>query len=265
MFIVNFRNGGIRRMGIAELLMTAVALSMDAFAVAVCKGLATDKVRAKHMLITGAWFGGFQALMPLIGFLLGQTFKHLITPVDHWITFLLLGIIGFNMIKEALEGEEEADASLGFNIMLTMALATSIDALAVGIGFALIPDINIIFAVCSIGVITFALSMLGVRIGSIFGSRWRSPAELVGGLVLIFIGLKILIEHTLEDKSNYDLIIGASLSLVLATVFIFLAAVSLKKTPESCGEKKICRLYGAFGILASAVGTGLLITGFIIL
>ena len=129
-------------MGIAELLMTAVALSMDAFAVAVCKGLATDKVRARHMLITGAWFGGFQALMPLIGYLLGQTFKGFITPVDHWITFLLLGVIGFNMLKEALDCDEEANASLGFKIMLTMALATSIDALAVGIGFALLPELD---------------------------------------------------------------------------------------------------------------------------
>lgn len=252
-------------MGIAELLMTAVALSMDAFAVAVCKGLATDKVRAKHMLITGAWFGSFQALMPLVGFLLGQTFNHIITPVDHWMTFLLLGIIGFNMIKEALDCEEEADASLGFNIMLTMALATSIDALAVGISFALIPDINIIFAVCSIGVITFTLSMLGVKIGSIFGSRWRSPAELVGGLVLISIGLKNLLQDTVANKSKNDLIIGASLSLVLAAVFIFLAAVSRKRVIQSRGQKRICHLYGIFGILMSAAGIGLLITGFIIL
>ena len=182
-------------MGTLELIMTALALSMDAFAVAVCKGLATDKVRPKHMLITGAWFGGFQALMPLIGYLLGQTFKGLITPVDHWITFILLGIIGFNMLKEALECDEDADASLGFKIMLTMALATSIDALAVGIGFALLPSLNIWFAIGAIGVITFTLSAIGIKIGSVFGAKWRSPAELVGGLVLICIGLKILLEH----------------------------------------------------------------------
>ena len=183
-------------MGIIELLITAVALSMDAFAVSICKGLSVGQVKAKHMLITGLWFGGFQALMPLIGYLAGSLFDKYITALDHWIAFVLLALIGANMVKEALSGEEEgADASLGFKIMLTMAVATSIDALAVGITFALLPNVNILYAVTFIGVITFALSALGVKIGSVFGSRQRKYAELIGGSVLILIGLKILLEH----------------------------------------------------------------------
>lgn len=183
-------------MGTLELLITALALSMDAFAVAICKGLSVGQVKAKHMLITGLWFGGFQALMPLIGYLAGSLFDTYITAFDHWIAFVLLALIGANMIKEALSGEEEcADASLGFRIMLTMAIATSIDALAVGITFALLPDVNIFYAVLFIGVITFTLSALGVKIGSVFGSKQRKYAELIGGSVLIIIGLKILLEH----------------------------------------------------------------------
>lgn len=252
-------------MGITELIMTAIALSMDAFAVAVCKGLATDRVKAKHMLVTGAWFGGFQALMPLVGFLIGQTFASFITPLDHWLTFLLLGIIGFNMLKESLDCDEEADSSLDFKIMLTMALATSIDALAVGIGFAMMPGINIVFAITSIGVITFTLSAIGVKIGSAFGAKWRTPAEFVGGAVLIAIGLKILIEHTLEDKSKYDLIIATSLAFVLAILFIFLATVSRKKVTQDCTQRKLSLLYASFGAIMSCIGVGLLITGFVIL
>jgi putative Mn2+ efflux pump MntP len=153
-------------------------------------------VKAKHMLVTGLWFGGFQALMPLIGYLVGSVFEGYITAFDHWIAFLLLSLIGANMIKEAISGEEEcADASLCWKIMLTMAVATSIDALAVGITFALLPDVNIFFAVVFIGVITFALSAVGVKIGSVFGSKQRKIAEILGGSVLILIGLKILLEH----------------------------------------------------------------------
>ena len=252
-------------MGIAELLMTAVALSMDAFAVAICKGLATSKVRARHMLITGAWFGGFQALMPLIGYLLGQTFKGLITPVDHWITFLLLGVIGFNMLKEALDCDEEANASLGFKIMLTMALATSIDALAVGIGFALLPELNIWFAVGAIGVITFALSAIGIKIGSVFGAKWRSPAELAGGLVLIGIGLKILLEHVLADKTAYDLIIAAAVALALAVGFVFLTVLQYKRSLCPCERRSLAYLYGVFGAIAAFAGIGLLITALVVL
>ena len=179
-----------------ELIITAVALSMDAFAVAICKGLSLDRVRPKHMAITGAWFGGFQGLMPLIGFLLGSLFASYITSFDHWIAFVLLALIGANMIKESLEGDASpADASFGFKTMLTMAIATSIDALAVGVSFALLPDVNIIVAVLAIGAITFTLSAIGVKVGSIFGAKYKSKAELVGGIVLCLMGLKILLEH----------------------------------------------------------------------
>ena len=186
-------------MGTFELILTAIALSMDAFAVAVCKGLCTENVEIKHMAITGAWFGGFQGLMPLIGFLLGSAFAKYIEPVDHWIAFVLLGLLGANMIKEAFSKEEEAcdvnSASFGFKVMFVMAVATSIDALAVGITFALLPDVNIWVAIGSIGVITFLLSAVGVKIGSVFGAKNKKYAELSGGVVLILIGLKILLEH----------------------------------------------------------------------
>lgn len=187
-------------MQIWELIITAVALSMDAFAVAICKGLSLDRVRPKHMAITGAWFGGFQGLMPLIGFLLGSLFAKYIEAFDHWVAFVLLALIGANMIKEACEGDScPADSSFGFKTMLTMAIATSIDALAVGVSFAMIanadPDFNIWIAVGLIGVITFCLSALGVKVGSIFGAKYKSKAELVGGIVLCLMGLKILLEH----------------------------------------------------------------------
>ena len=179
-----------------ELIITAIALAMDAFAVAICKGLSQSRVRVSHMAITGAWFGGFQGLMPLIGFLLGSVFAGYIEAFDHWIAFALLALIGANMIKESLDGDTcPADSSFGFRTMLTMAIATSIDALAVGVTFALLPDVNILVAVSLIGVITFALSALGVKIGSIFGAKYKSKAELVGGVVLCLMGLKILLEH----------------------------------------------------------------------
>lgn len=183
-------------MGTFELLATAIALSMDAFAVAVCRGLSAGKADIKEMSITGAWFGGFQGLMPFIGFLLGSAFRKYITPVDHWIAFALLGLLGANMIKEAFSSEEECtDSSLGFRVMLVMAVATSIDALAVGITFAILPDVNILLAVGSIGAITFALSMAGVKIGSVFGAKNKKHALLAGGIVLLLIGVKILLEH----------------------------------------------------------------------
>ena len=181
-----------------ELILTAVALAMDAFAVAICKGLATPKATWKHFAVVGLWFGGFQAIMPLIGYLLGSTFSAYITSVDHWIAFVLLGFIGANMIKESFEkgGEcEECDCSLAPLGMFTMAVATSIDALAVGVSFALLPDVNIVLAVGSIGVITFLLSGVGVKIGKVFGARYKSWAELFGGVVLVLMGLKILLEH----------------------------------------------------------------------
>lgn len=184
-------------MSIFELFVIAVGLSMDAFAVAVCKGLSVTKLESKHMLITGLWFGGFQGLMPLIGYLLGSTFERYITPVDHWVAFVLLGIIGINMIKESFEKDEEdgADASFSVKTMLVMAVATSIDALAVGITFALLPDVNITAAVVFIGVITFTLSCVGIKIGNVFGAKFKSKAELAGGVILLLMGAKILLEH----------------------------------------------------------------------
>ena len=183
-------------MSISELLLIAVGLSMDAFAVSICKGLATQKVGVKHMLIVGLWFGGFQALMPLIGYFLGSTFEEYITRFDHWVAFVLLAIIGGNMIREALSGEEEkANDSLGVREMLTLAVATSIDALAVGVTFALLPGVNIAAAVSFIGVITFVISAAGIKVGNAFGAKFKSKAELAGGVILILIGLKILLEH----------------------------------------------------------------------
>ena len=183
-------------MSISELLLIAVGLSMDAFAVSICKGLATKKVGVKHMLIVGLWFGGFQALMPLIGYLLGTAFEEYITRFDHWVAFVLLALIGGNMIREALSGEEEkANDSLGVREMLTLAVATSIDALAVGVTFALLPGVNIAAAVSFIGVITFVISAAGIKVGNAFGTKCKSKAELAGGVILILIGLKILLEH----------------------------------------------------------------------
>ncbi len=183
-------------MGIFELFLLAVGLSMDAFAVAVCKGLATPELKLRHMAVTGLWFGGFQALMPLIGYLLGTTFEKYIETYDHWVAFILLGVIGANMIKESFSKEENtSDASFGFKTMFIMALATSIDALAVGITFAILPSLNVPVAVTFIGVITFILSAIGVRIGSRVGLKYKSKAEFSGGIILILIGLKILLEH----------------------------------------------------------------------
>lgn len=183
-------------MGILELFILAVGLSMDAFAVSVCKGLAMQKCPLRKAMVCGVWFGGFQALMPLIGYLLGFRFKEYITSFDHWIAFVLLSLIGANMIRESLsKEEEEADDSLDMKTMLLMAIATSIDALAVGITFAFLPDTNIVAAVCFIGVITFTLSTLGAKIGNVFGSKYKSKAEFAGGAILIVLGIKILLEH----------------------------------------------------------------------
>jgi len=170
---------------------------MDAFAVAVCKGLSVQKLEKKHIFITGLWFGGFQGLMPLIGYFLGSAFERYITPVDHWVAFVLLGLIGANMIKESLSKDEQCcdDASFSVKTMLVMAVATSIDALAVGITFALLPDVNITAAVLLIGLITFAFSCAGIKIGNAFGSKFKSKAELAGGVILILMGTKILLEH----------------------------------------------------------------------
>ena len=182
-------------MGILELFLIAVGLSMDAFAVSICKGLSLGKINTKHMCTAGAWFGGFQALMPAIGFFLGRFFTDYITKYDHWIAFILLGLIGFNMIKEAVGGDEDddVDAAMNAKAMFLLAVATSIDALAVGVSFAFL-HVNIFWAVLFIGITTFVLSAAGVKIGSIFGTKYKSKAEFFGGAVLIIMGLKILLE-----------------------------------------------------------------------
>lgn len=182
-------------MGLIELFLIAVGLSMDAFAVSVCKGLAMPKCTFKKAAIVGLWFGGFQALMPAIGYILGAQFQEAIASIDHWIAFVLLALIGGNMIHEALDNdEEEADASLDVKTMFLLAVATSIDALAIGITFAFL-KVSIIPAVCFIGIVTFIISFAGVKIGNIFGARYKNKAEIVGGVILILLGLKILLEH----------------------------------------------------------------------
>ena len=182
-------------MSILELFVIAVGLSMDAFAVAICKGLSVEKAEIKHCLITGLYFGGFQALMPLIGFFLGEKFQALITRYDHWIAFVLLALIGGTMIKESLDKEQDAlPPSFDFRAMLPLAVATSIDALAVGVTFAFL-QVNILWAVALIGVTTFAFSWAGVKVGNLFGAKFKSRAEFFGGAVLILMGIKILLEH----------------------------------------------------------------------
>ena len=180
-------------MSILELFILAVGLSMDAFAVSVCKGLSLGKIKPKHMCIAGAWFGGFQALMPLIGYFLGSFFAEMIEKYDHWVAFVLLAIIGGNMIKESFCKDEKVDSSMDVKSMLLLAIATSIDALAVGVTFAFL-QVQIVPAVSFIGVITFIFSAVGVKIGSLFGTKYKSKAELFGGIVLVLIGIKILLE-----------------------------------------------------------------------
>lgn len=187
-------------MSIFALFTLAVGLSMDAFAVAVCKGLAMKKITVRKAALVGLWFGGFQGLMPLIGYFLGVQFEDKITSVDHWIAFVLLGLIGLNMIREALSKDEEespscdGEADLSAKSMFVLAVATSIDALAVGVTFAFL-KVNIWFAVACIGVTTFCFAMAGVKVGNVFGTKYKSKAELAGGIILILLGTKILLEH----------------------------------------------------------------------
>ena len=182
-------------MDILELFLIAAGLSMDAFAVSVCKGLSVQRLQPRHYLLTGAWFGGFQALMPSAGFLLGSAFEQYIVSFDHWIAFVLLALIGGNMVKESFSGEEEChDGSFSVRTMFLLAVATSIDALAVGITFAFL-RVDILPAVALIGACTFAISAAGVKVGNLFGARYKSKAELFGGAVLVLIGAKILLEH----------------------------------------------------------------------
>ena len=176
-----------------ELFLIAVGLSMDAFAVSVCKGLAVEQVKGKHLVTAGLYFGGFQAAMPLAGYLLGVSMF-----IDHWIAFVLLGMIGMNMIREAMGKEEEkVDASFGPGVMLPMAVATSIDAFAIGVTFAFL-QVDILQAVSLIGVVTFLFSAAGVKIGNVFGARYKAKAEFFGGVILVLMGIKILVEHLLS-------------------------------------------------------------------
>ena len=182
-------------MSFIEILLLGVGLSMDAFAVSICKGLAMKQITAGKAAIVGLWFGGFQALMPLIGYLAGSTFSGHIQKIDHWIAFILLGLIGANMIREAVsEEDEEGSESLAAGEMLLLAIATSIDALAVGVTFAFLA-VEILPAVSLIGVTTFLFSVAGVKIGNLFGLRYKAKAEIAGGIILIGIGLRILLQH----------------------------------------------------------------------
>lgn len=182
-------------MTLFELFLIAVGLSMDAFAVSICKGLSMQTLNKKHALIIGLYFGGFQALMPFIGYSLGVHFQNAIIAYDHWIAFILLCLIGINMMKESRSDDEESvDPSVDFKEMIVLAVATSIDALAVGVTFAFL-QVNIAPAVSFIGIITFTLSVIGVKVGNVFGMKYKAKAEFSGGLILVLIGAKILIEH----------------------------------------------------------------------
>ena len=181
-------------MGMWELIVVAIGVSMDAFAIAICKGLSVERLEKKHMVCAGLWFGGAQALMPVIGYFLGSSFRSFIEAVDHWFSFGLLLLIGINMIRESREKEEKLDDSFSAKAMFPLAIADSIDALAVGVTLAFL-NVNIWVSVSLIGIITFAISSLGVALGKTFGLLFKSKAEFFGGAVLIFIGLKILLEH----------------------------------------------------------------------
>lgn len=182
-------------MGIIELILLSIGLGMDAFAVSICKGISMKKMDWKKACIIGLYFGGFQAIMPIIGYFLGSTFESFITSFDHWVAFILLAVIGGNMIKETFSKENEnINGDVGFKTMIILAIATSIDALAVGITFAFF-NVNLLLAITLIGIITFALSVIGTKIGNRFGDKYKSKAELAGGIILILIGLKILLEH----------------------------------------------------------------------
>ena len=185
-------------MHFTEIILLAIGVAMDAFAASICKGIPLKKVAPKHAMLTAIWFGGFQALLPLVGYYLGTSFSDFVSSIDHWIAFLLLGIIGINMLRESFQKDECSCAipDFSFRTMLAMAVATSIDALAVGVSLAFL-KVNIWSAVLIIGLTTGAFSAAGVYIGNIFGNKYKSKAELAGGLILILIGTKILIDHTL--------------------------------------------------------------------
>lgn len=182
-------------MGIVEIILLSIGLGMDAFAVAICKGITMKKMNWKKAFIIGLYFGGFQALMPILGYFLGTTFENVIINLDHWVAFILLGIIGGNMIKESFSKEcDNFDDDVSFKTMILLAIATSIDALAIGITFAFL-KVDLIFAISIIGIITFILSIIGTKIGNKFGDKYEKKAELIGGIILILLGTKILLEH----------------------------------------------------------------------
>ncbi|MBP3331625.1 MAG: manganese efflux pump [Tidjanibacter sp.] len=181
-------------MDVTTLFILALGLAMDAFAVSICKGVSLRPLRPVHMLKSGLWFGGFQALMPIIGYMLGVQFESAITAIDHWIAFVLLAIIGGNMIRAARSGSEHVDDSMDVKTMFLLAVATSIDALAIGITFAVL-NVNLLSAAVMIGAVTFVLSAIGIKAGSRFGMKYKSSAEMLGGCILIFIGVKVLVEH----------------------------------------------------------------------
>ena len=183
-------------MTLFDLILIAVSLSMDAFAVSICKGLSVRKVSLQHAMICGVWFGGFQFLMPVLGYFLGDRFAALLTKFGPWIAFVLLALIGANMIKESFGGDEQLDDDYSAKAMLPLAVATSIDAFAVGVGFAAM-EANIVVAALLIGCTTFTLSAIGVKVGAVFGDKYRAVSERIGGLVLILIGLKTLIQSFL--------------------------------------------------------------------
>lgn len=185
-------------MHLTELLIIAIGVSMDAFAVSICKGLSVCNIKPRHAGLTALWFGGFQALMPLIGYFIGSSFAHFVASVDHWIAFVLLGMIGANMLKESFAKDEccSVDPDFSMKTMLSMALATSIDALAVGVSFSFL-QVNIWSAVLLIGCTTGVFSATGIYIGNIFGNRYKAKAEFAGGFILIAMGVKILLEHTI--------------------------------------------------------------------
>jgi len=186
---------GVKELSIFELFILAVVLSMDAFAVAVCKGLALCKIKLKNCLWVGLWFGFFQALMPTIGFLCAVRFEKYVHAFSHWIAFALLAFLGINMIKEALGEEEKCSMSISIKEMFILAIATSIDALAAGVSFAMTPNFRIVYAVIFIGCITFVLSAIGVKVGSVFGTKYNRKAQVTGGIVLIILGIKIVLER----------------------------------------------------------------------
>lgn len=181
-------------MEILGVLLISVGLAMDAFAVSICKGLSMKSLKIKNALIIGLYFGIFQAFMPLLGFFLGKSFEKLVVSIDHWIAFVLLGLIGINMIREVFKEEEKVDDDVSLKVMIPLAIATSIDALAVGVTLAFL-ETNIFICISIIGIVTFILSILGVLIGNKFGNRFEKKAQVIGGVILIGMGVKILIEH----------------------------------------------------------------------